>query len=81
MFVHVPRTTSCAVLVSRDRLEDVEALAVLLVDVLDGGLGGDHVAGADRLAPDELLASVDHHREVDADLRVEDSPGPIDPEE
>ena len=31
----------------------------------------DRVAGADGLAPDELLAAVDHHREVDAHLGVE----------
>src|SRR3954454_18710343 len=61
-----------AVLVLRHRLEHVELPPVLLAEVLEGRLGGDGVAGADRLAPDELLPTMDHAHEVDPDLRVED---------
>src|SRR2546423_6142600 len=64
-----------AVLVGRLRLEDVEALVVLLEDVDELGGGRDLVAGADRLAPNELLAPVNHGRDVDTHLRIEDAGG------
>src|SRR5437870_10941560 len=60
------------VLVLGNRLEDVELAAALLAEVLEGRLGRDGVAGADRFAPDELLAAVDHAHQVDPDLLVED---------
>src|ERR1700709_1179091 len=60
-----------AVLVVGDGLEDVEALAVFLVDL--GALGGgrDLVAGASRLLSLEDLSPVDHPRDVDAHLGIE----------
>src|SRR3954454_12551732 len=61
-----------AVLVLRDGLEHVELPPVLLAEVLEGRLGRDRVAGADRLRPDEFLPAMDHAHEVDADLLVED---------
>ena len=54
------------------RLEDVEAHAASLGDVLDRHRGVDLVAGDDQRTPPELLAAVDHHGEVDPDLRVEE---------
>src|SRR3954467_8961286 len=54
------------VLVAGHGLEHEELLAVLLVDVLELRGGLDRVAGHHRLAPDELLRSVQHAGEVDA---------------
>ena len=48
MFVQVPRRL-LAILVARDRLEDVEAHPALLGDVLDARLGRDHVTRDDGL--------------------------------
>src|SRR5436305_5935322 len=60
-----------AVLVARDRLEHEEVVAALLVDVGELDVGRDLVTGADGLAPDELLAAVQHLHQVDAHVRVE----------
>src|SRR5437868_8816193 len=60
------------VLVARHRLEHEEVVAALLVEVLQLGVAGYRVACADGLAPDELLAAVEHLHQVDADLAVED---------
>src|SRR3954451_20592242 len=60
------------VLVGGDRLEDVEPLAVLLVDLLARRRRLDHVAIADRLVPLELLRAVQHRGEVDPDSGIED---------
>src|SRR3954452_10413668 len=62
-----------AVLVARKRLEDVEALAVLLVDLGDLGERRDLIARAYRLAPLEHLTPVHHRREIDPNLGVEDA--------
>src|SRR3954470_22788972 len=74
-----------ALLVARHGLEDVELAAVLFAEVLERRCGGDRVAGADGLAPGELLAAVDHAHEVDPDLAVEDrrtyGPGRVDDRE
>src|SRR4051794_5790544 len=53
------------VLVGGDRLEDVEPLAVLLVDLLARRRRLDHVAIADRLVPPQLLRAVEHRGEGD----------------
>jgi len=60
-----------AVLIDRNGLENVEALAVLLVDLGTGRRGRDQVARADRFAPYELLTTVHHRGEVHADIGVE----------
>src|SRR5215213_392636 len=60
-----------SVLVGRDRLERVEALAVALLDGLAGDGRGDLVAVADGLFPGELLAPVDELRDVQLVLGID----------
>src|SRR3954454_12704549 len=60
------------VLVDGDGLEDVEALAVFLLDRKALGAGRDLVSGADRLTPLEDLAAVDHGGEVHLHVGVEE---------
>src|SRR4051794_19952522 len=50
-----PGDSPLGVLVGGDRFEDVEALALLLIDLTASRGGLDHVAIADRLLPRELL--------------------------
>src|SRR5215213_11508892 len=60
------------VLVDAVGLEHVEALAVLLLDREALAGGGDLVARAGGLVPLEGLAAVDHRRDVQLHLGVED---------
>ena len=71
MFDHVPVQTVSPRWLSRHRLEDEEAAAAPLGDVLDADGRRDLVAGDDERAPDELLPGVHEAREVDPDLGVE----------
>ena len=71
MFVQCPVQTRLAAIVLRHGLELEEPHPGRLA--MPGERGGRRhlVAGDDQRPPDELLAAVDHPREVEADLRIE----------